>query len=98
MLLRRNDQGFFVQTTLRVPVAQINGAVIEPAVTSTEDPTHAAETATLTGSVTYLQRIALLPDAVIDVQLQDVSKADVAANVIASQTNTTTGENVPIPF
>jgi putative lipoprotein len=30
--------------------------------------------------------------------LQDVSRQDVAATVIASQTITTTGENVPIPF
>jgi len=52
----------------------------------------------LTGTVIYLQRVALLPGSVISVQLQDVSKQDVAASVIASQTITTTGENVPIPF
>jgi uncharacterized lipoprotein YbaY/heat shock protein HslJ len=54
--------------------------------------------ATLTGTVTYRQRIALPPGSVVEVQLQDVSKADAAAVVIASQTITTTGENVPIPF
>lgn len=52
----------------------------------------------LTGTVTYLQRIALPPGSVIEVQLQDVSKQDVAAEILARQTITTTGENVPIPF
>lgn len=52
----------------------------------------------LTGTVTYLQRIALLEGSVIEVSLQDVSLQDVAATIIATQTITTTGENVPIPF
>ena len=52
----------------------------------------------LTGTVIYLQRIALTPGEVIDVQLQDVSKMDVAATIIAQQTIMTQGENVPIPF
>jgi len=51
-----------------------------------------------TGTVTYLQRIALPPGSVIEVQLEDVSRADAAAEIIASQTITTSGENVPIPF
>lgn len=53
---------------------------------------------TLTGTVTYLQRIALLPGSVIEVKLEDVSIADAAAPVLASQVITTAGENVPIPF
>lgn len=52
----------------------------------------------LTGTVTYLQRIALPAGSVIEVSLQDVSLQDVAATVIATQTITTAGENVPIPF
>ena len=52
----------------------------------------------LTGTVAYRQRVALPAGSVISVQLQDVSKQDVAATVIASQIITTTGENVPIPF
>lgn len=65
------------------------------AVSSSTAPT---ATATLTGTVMYLQRVILPAGAVIEVQLQDVSKMDVAATVLASQTITTTGENVPIPF
>ncbi len=67
----------------------------EAPVASTTAPT---ATATLTGTIMYLQRVALPAGAVIDVQLQDVSKMDVAATVIASQVITTSGENVPIPF
>lgn len=53
----------------------------------------ATGTAVLTGTVTYLQRIALLPGAVVDVQMQDGSGA-----VVATWQMTTAGENVPLPF
>jgi uncharacterized lipoprotein YbaY len=57
-----------------------------------------ALTGVLTGTVTYLQRIALPPDAVIDVQLQDVSLQDVPATVIAAERYVAEGRQVPIPF
>jgi uncharacterized lipoprotein YbaY len=57
-----------------------------------------APTGVLTGTVTYLQRIALPPDAVIDVQLQDVSLQDVPATVIASERYIAEGRQVPFPF
>lgn len=53
--------------------------------------------ATLTGTVTYLQRIALPEGAIVTVQLVDVSLADAPATVLAEQTITTTTQ-VPIPF
>ncbi len=56
-----------------------------------------SESATLTGTVTYLQRIALREGAVVTVQLVDVSLADAPATVLAKQTITTTSQ-VPIPF
>jgi uncharacterized lipoprotein YbaY len=52
----------------------------------------------LEGTVTYLQRIALPDDAVIEVSLQDVSRADAPAVVLATQTITANGRQVPIPF
>lgn len=52
----------------------------------------------LTGAVTYRQRIALPAGAVIDVQLQDVSRADAAATIIAEQRIITSGEQAPFPF
>lgn len=53
---------------------------------------------TLSGEVTYRQRIALVPGAVIEVSLDDVSLADAPATRLGSMTITTKGENVPIPF
>jgi uncharacterized lipoprotein YbaY len=65
----------------------------------TPDPaTLPAPTGVLTGTVTYLQRIALPPDAVIDVQLQDVSLQDVPATVIAAERYVAAGRQVPFPF
>jgi uncharacterized lipoprotein YbaY len=57
-----------------------------------------ALTGVLTGTVTYLQRIALPPDAAIDVQLQDVSLQDAPATVIAAERYIAEGRQVPIPF
>lgn len=55
-------------------------------------------TATVTGNVTYYQRIALPPNAVVKVSLQDVSRADAKAILLDEQTISTNGKQVPIPF
>ncbi|HZY41981.1 MAG TPA: YbaY family lipoprotein, partial [Anaerolineae bacterium] len=55
-------------------------------------------TALITGTISYLPRIALDPKAVIDVQLQDVSLADAPARTIASQSIDAQGRQVPITF
>lgn len=60
--------------------------------------TPAAPAKTLSGRVTYLQRIALPAGAVVAVRLDDVSLADTAATNLATATITTQGENVPIAF
>lgn len=57
-----------------------------------------SDEATVTGTVTYLQRIALQPDAVVTTRIEDVSKADVPAEVIGEQVIQTEGKQVPIPF
>ena len=51
---------------------------------------------TLTGNVSYLERIALSPEAMITVELQDASTGTPA--VIASQDIFAEGRQVPIPF
>jgi uncharacterized lipoprotein YbaY len=53
---------------------------------------------TLTGTVTYLERMALPPQAVITVQLVDVSRADTSAEIIAQQVITASGRQVPFTF
>jgi len=51
----------------------------------------------VSGTVTYRERIALPPDAVVEVKLLDVSRMDVAATTIAEQT-IKPSHQVPIPF
>ena len=52
----------------------------------------------VTATVTYLQRVALPPNAVIQVQLADVSRADAPASVIAEQSINLGQRQVPVPF
>lgn len=53
---------------------------------------------TLTGTITYLARMALPPQAVIQVQLQDVSRAGAPAQSIAEEKFTLGDRQVPVPF
>jgi putative lipoprotein len=54
--------------------------------------------ATLTGTVTYLQSIALPPDAEVRVVLEDVSLQDAPAGLIAEATIRAQGKQAPISF
>ncbi len=56
------------------------------------------KTASVTGTVTYLPRIALSPKAVIEVKLLDVSRADAPSITIAKQTIESNGRQVPFSF
>ena len=56
-----------------------------------------AADAQVTGSVTYLQRIALSPAALVQVELVDLSRADAPAVVLAEET-IRPEHQVPIPF
>jgi len=60
------------------------------------DHSQAAER-TMRGEVVYRERMALPPDAVVTVQLADVSLADAPAAVVATQTIKPTGQ-VPVHF
>jgi putative lipoprotein len=68
--------------------AALIGPAIAPAIATAE---------TLSGTVTYRERIALPPDAQITVQLQDVSRADAPAQVLGEAVIAPTGQ-VPVPF
>jgi len=52
----------------------------------------------VTGTVTYRQRIALPPGAVVSVRLLDASRQDVSAGVIGEDRIVTGGKQVPIAF
>lgn len=53
---------------------------------------------TISGSAAYRERIALPPDASVVVTLEDVSRADVAAEKLAESRFSTDGAQVPLPF
>lgn len=50
------------------------------------------------GNVTYRPRIALPPDAVVRVTVEDVSRADAPSTTLADTTINTDRRQVPIPF
>jgi heat shock protein HslJ len=56
------------------------------------------EEAVITGVVIYRQRIALPEDAVVQVQLRDVSLMDVASQLLGEEVIQTNGRQVPIPY
>lgn len=56
------------------------------------------DTLTLSGSVSYRERMALPPDAVLTVTLEDVSLADAPALTLAQTNVRLNGQQVPIPF
>ena len=59
--------------------------------------TSQAPKASVTGEVFYLQRMALPPQAVLSVTLQDVSLADAPSIELARQQGPVSGQ-VPLPF
>lgn len=71
-----------------------NGKMIVPGCQLDKPPA----TESVTGTVSYLQRVALPTNAVIEVQLSDVSLADAPAKVIAEQTINLGQRQVPVPF
>lgn len=58
----------------------------------------AQKTASVKGSVTYRQRIALPSGSVIEVKLVDISRQGTAAITIGEQRIVTISQQVPIPF
>jgi putative lipoprotein len=55
------------------------------------------ETETISGTVTYRQRIALTPEAVVQIELRDVSRQDVEAPLVARRIIEKPGQ-VPVAF
>ena len=53
---------------------------------------------TVTGTLAYRERMALPAAAIVQLQLQDVSRQDVAATIIDSVTIRANGQQVPLSF
>lgn len=71
-----------------------------PVLTFRADPNASSDSGQerVTGTITYRQRIALSPNAVIEVKLLDISRADAPSVTIAEQTLKPAGKQVPIAF
>jgi putative lipoprotein len=78
-------------------LAGLAGCASGPAAPPPAGAAPAASGLRVTGTLAYLQRIALPPDCDVTVQLRDVSRADAAASVLAEQRFTTRSQ-VPLPF
>lgn len=52
----------------------------------------------ISGTVTYRERMALPPDAVVEVRLHDVSRQDAEAPLLAETVVRPEGRQVPLPF
>ena len=57
-----------------------------------------AEVHRVTGTITYRERVALPPTAVIKVRLVDVSRADAPAVVLGEETMQASGKQAPFAF
>ncbi|MBX3060570.1 MAG: YbaY family lipoprotein [Anaerolineae bacterium] len=57
-----------------------------------------APVAEVTGTVTYLARVALPDDVILRVQIQDTSRADAPAIILGEEVRATGGAQVPLPF
>jgi putative lipoprotein len=82
--IRSHNPGGFVETRL-VPAED------------TDAPT-AADTGVLRGAIAYRERVALPPDAIVEVWLTDVSPLVLAVPVLAEATVRSEGRQVPLAF
>jgi len=62
------------------------------------DPLIFTTAAAVTGTVTYLEKIALSPQALIEIRLLDSTGTDGAATLIGRRVIVAAGRQVPIPF
>ncbi len=61
-------------------------------------PADGGAAATVSGTISYRERIALSPDALIKVRLVDVSRADAPALLLGEQVFEAGGQQVPFRF
>lgn len=69
-----------------------------PPASSTPSPAAASSFIQVGGSVSYLSRIALPPDAILTIRVLDIARAGAPARVLAEQRYELNGAQVPIPF
>ncbi len=85
---------YMIATVSRTGVKTVNGKDLS---TPIKGPNSGQNSATVTGTVTYRQRVAMPPGAVVEVSLLDVSRADAPA-VVLDKLEVKPTTQVPIPF
>jgi len=89
---------FRVPTLLGI-LAIVAGACAQPTQPSLPVPTSpATPSASVTGTVIYLEKMALPPNAVVNIKLFSLSPEDAPQTTIGEQQITTAGKQFPIPF
>jgi putative lipoprotein len=97
--MTRQFPGFLVPGLLAVSCLALTCLALAACSAEPERPLPPANTqTTITGALTYRERIALPPDATAHITLSDVSVADRAAPLLAEQSIELTGRQVPLPF
>jgi len=89
MMIRRPVIAVFLMCLIFLPVIGVAQAPSNSGQSSS---------AMITGTVTYQVRMALPPDAAIDVRLEDVSRADAPASVVAENIFMANGKQIPIAY
>ncbi|MBW4542814.1 MAG: YbaY family lipoprotein [Myxacorys chilensis ATA2-1-KO14] len=95
---RYQNAGYTLSTKGNEAFITLNDQMIYQQCSTKINSGSSSNTSSVSGTVSYLQRIALPPNAVVEVQLQDVSRADAPAVTISEQTIPLNGRQVPIPF
>ncbi|MEM1412615.1 MAG: YbaY family lipoprotein [Pseudomonadota bacterium] len=81
------------------PICLLWGLLLTACSDGSSEPDPAeASLATLSGTVTYRERMALPINAAVNVRLLDISVMDVPVRVLAEQNIDTQGKSVPIPY
>ena len=80
-------------------IVVLTSAVFLPMISIAQSlPSPGRSSPMITGTVTYRVRMALPANAAIDVRLEDVSRADAPAVIVAENIFAAAGKQVPIPF
>ncbi len=89
-----------MKRTLLLVTSLLFGAALVGCQSSQTTQMESAEVSmkTITGTVAYRERIALPPNAVVTVSLEDVSLADAPSKVLAKQSFESNGKQVPFAF
>jgi len=88
----KGEEGFLEdQTNAEQPVRRADKCKLERG-------SNAAASAVVGGTVAYQVRMAMPENAILTIQLQDVSQPDAPAKVIAEQEIAFAGHQVPLPF